>query len=358
MALSDEQIKQDQAAYAAAFDEDMAPAAEPSEDEAFGIAPPDGEQGAEPPAGEQEAAPPVSEAEAVDQVAATADEQTQAEGAGDGADAPDGEPRAEGEDGEDLATDASDGQAAPAANADIEKERQRLKSWEGRLKKMQAELEAKNADKAANAEPSSDTPVADAIEEVAAETPNSELAEAAEQVAEQVQNGELTPEQAMKQLSEDFGEDFVRMIEVIAKAGASKAAAEKVGELDKAVNEIIADITDTKARTHFETIAAKHPDFNDIGQSAEFKSYIGSLPEADKADAERVVSSGSAKEIIALLDGFKSSQQNDDDPTPTPDPVVDAQMDAAEGVRSSGMALPDQPKPASDSYEDAWKEFA
>jgi hypothetical protein len=38
------------------------------------------------------------------------------------------------------------------------------------------------------------------------------------------------------------------------------------------------------------------------------------------------------------------------------DEVSDEQLDAAEGVRSTGMKLPEQPA-ASAGYEDAWKDF-
>jgi len=249
--------------------------------------------------------------------------------------------------------------ATPAA--DLDKEMQRLRSWEGRLRAMEAKIKAgAGADAAAPAQAgdAGEGAVGDAIEMVAEGTDNPELSEAAEEVAEAVESGEMTAAQAMKQLAEDFGEDFVRMIEAVATAKAREAGekviGEKVGELNKTVNEIIDDLVDTKAKGHFKAIAEKHPDFNDVGQSPEFKAYIESLPEAERADAQRVVQGGASDEVIKLLDGYKASANK----APSQeDTAADDAMDAAEGVRSSGLVLPDAPMPASDDYEGAWKEF-
>ena len=176
----------------------------------------------------------------------------------------------------------------------------------------------------------------------------------------------MTAAEAMKMLAEDFGDDFVKMIEVIASAKAKEAGAavagEKFGEVTKTVDEIISNIVDERAKAHFERIADAHPDFNEVGSSPEFSSWVGSLPEDKKADAERVVANGSAKEIIKLLDTYKAqasapASQSGGNQGAQTDPAVDAAMDAAEGVRSSGLKLPEEPA-KSDGYEDAWKEFA
>jgi hypothetical protein len=378
MQLSPEQIAEDEGAYAEAFAEDMQAGAEPTEDEAFGIEP------EQQPAQEGEAAaqPAPTEAVATDEVAAGAtDDPTVVEGEARPETADDQAVRAEGDDAEDLATDRTVAVVFTPEEAD--KERQRLKSWEGRLKKLEEELKSQadtraagKPEAAAAAGTNTESTTADAIAETAASADAAgkpELAEAAQEVAEQVASGEITPEQAMRQLSEDFGEDFVKLIEAVARASAGKVAGqiadERVGavkgeigaikgELGKAVEDIVADIKDSKARAHFGQIAAAHPDFREIGKSAEFKAYIDGMPEAQKAEAVRVAKNGSAQEIVKLLSDFKESGKDDGSPDPTPDPVIDEQAAAAEGVRSSGMKLPEQPKPAADSYEDAWREFA
>jgi hypothetical protein len=371
MALSPEQIAEDEGAYASAFDEEMQAGAEPTEDEAFGIAPEmDPEAQAE---GADPAQPAVDEAQAADDVAAGAtDDPTNTEGEQAPAEVDEVPVRAEGDDAADMAPDKA--VAVVLTPEEAEKERQRLRSWEGRLKKLEEELKAR-ADAGAAGKPESNGPAVDgtntesttanAIEKVAEQTPNAELADAAGQVADQVASGEITPEQAMRQLSEDFGEDFVKLIEAVARAsagervGAVKGEIGAIkGELGRAVEDIVADIKDSKARAHFGQIAAAHPDFREVGKSAEFKAFIDGMPPEQKAEAMRVAKSGSAQEIVKLLSTFKESGKDDGEPNPTPDPVVDEQAAAAEGVRSSGMKLPDQPKPAADSYEDAWKEFS
>lgn len=245
--------------------------------------------------------------------------------------------------------------AAPAAEeVDVAKETQRLKSWEGRLRAMEAKLKAAEPGPAGNGGQAA----GEALEEVAENTADPELEQAAEQMAEAVESGEMTASQAMKQLAEDFGEDFVRMIEAVAVAKAREAGerivGERVGELSKTVDQIIDNLVDDKSRAHFKAIADKHPDFNDVGQSPEFKSYIDSLPESERADAQRVASGGSSEEVIKLLDGYKASKTAAPSQEDTPG---DDAMDAAEGVRSSGLVLPEMPEPASDDYEGAWEKF-
>ena len=240
---------------------------------------------------------------------------------------------------------------------DLEKEAQRLRSWEGRLRAMEAKLKGSGAADAPAGE-SGEQAVGEALEEVAEGTSNPQLEEAAEEMAQAVESGEMSASQAMKQLAEDFGEDFVKMIEAVATAKAREAGekviGEKVGELSKTVDQIIDNLVDDKSRAHFKAIADKHPDFNDVGQSPEFKTYIEGLPEAERAQAQQVVSGGSSEDVIKLLDGFKASGRN----APSQeDTQSDEAMDAAEGVRSSGLVLPEAPEPATDDYAGAWEKF-
>jgi hypothetical protein len=151
------------------------------------------------------------------------------------------------------------------------------------------------------------------------------------------------------------------MIEAIATAKAREAGTQVVGELKGTVDEIIGDIVDTKAKAHFERIADAHPDFNEIGESEEFKTFIESMPEDQKGAALNTIANGSAKAIVSLLNNFKAANKaGAADLTEAKESIVDEvsedQMDAAEGVRSSGMKLPDQPQKA-DDYASAWDQF-
>lgn len=154
---------------------------------------------------------------------------------------------------------------------------------------------------------------------------------------------EESGEQALKTLADDFGDDFARLISLVidAKIGKSQAS------LSQSVDEIINDIVDTKTRNHFEAIAAKHPDFTDIDKSPEFAKYLASMP----PEATQVAQSGSAREICDLLDAYKASMGNAKPKVKPPN------IDAAEGVRSSGIRLPTQPG-ANGDYAAAWDEFS
>lgn len=343
MAITQDGLNKDQDEFNAAFAEDAPMAAEPTEDEAFGLNLEAAATGDEP-TGEEDAAVVIAaiDSEGLEQAAAEDQAKDTATAAADAGNA-----------GEALAAEA-EGEAP----VDMDKEIQRLKSWEGRLKAMQAKMDAAGA----NSEGEQNEAVSEAIEKAAdaADTPAD--AEAVGQIAEQVESGELTAEQAMKQLAEDFGDDFVKMIEAIAvskaKEAGAGAAAERFEEVNKSVEAIINDIVDTKAKSHFETIATAHPDFNDIGNSPEFATWVESLPEADQSEAKRVATAGSAKEIIKLLDGYKASaQQPKQDDNQPMDIANEAAMDDAEGVRSTGMRLPQQPGAAEDDFLGAWEQF-
>jgi len=344
MALTQDDLNQNQAEFNQAFSEDQPAAQEPSEDEAFGLNLDQAAEPAEQAEGEQPASVALVIADGDDMQHAAEQDQAKdsAEQATDDANADRVTPQVAGEGG------------------DMEKEAQRLRSWEGRLKAMEAKLKeagAKDPEEQNEA-------LAEAMEKAADATDTPADEEKVEQIAEQVEDGKISAEQAMKQLAEDFGDDFVRMIEAIAVSKAreagSNAAQEHIGQVNKTVEEIINDIVDTKAKAHFEQIADKHPDFNEIANSPEFAQWIENKPEGEQEEAKRVATSGSAKEINKLLDAYKASapkeQSQGDQPMDLAAGQDDA-MDAAEGVRSTGMRLPQQPDAAQDDYLGAWDKY-
>jgi hypothetical protein len=118
--------------------------------------------------------------------------------------------------------------------------------------------------------------------------------------------------------------------------------------------ELIDSLNDERERAHFGAIAEHHPDFNDVAGSQGFHAYLMAMPEDERTDAQRIVDGGTAKEIIGLLSAFKKSQhQGESNDTSEPD---DDALDAAEGVRSAGLKLPEQPAMGG-SYEEAWDRF-
>ena len=321
MATSPEENQQDQDEFAAAFAGADPVKTEMTEDEAFGLGP-------------MEEEPEMIEAE---------DDES-------GVDM--GESASAGAAGDDMAGAAPSITIAvePGAedNANTEpmdaKEMQRQKSWEGRLKAREAELAAREKALSMHAG-EGETMAEDAAE------PDS--TEAMEEAVAKVESGELTFDQAMATLSNDFGEDFTKMLGVLieAKAGeiAGKTADERVSKVSQQMDGLVGELVDDKARTHFESISDAHPDFMDVAESPEFKEYISAMDETQRAAAEQTIANGSARNIIKLLGNFKAAGAK-------AEPVDEESMDAAEGVRSSGLKIPNKPA-ASEDYEAAWDSF-
>jgi hypothetical protein len=134
----------------------------------------------------------------------------------------------------------------PAAEEPMDpKDIQREKSWEGRLKAREEELRMREEALAAGgskpAAPAAEAP-GDAMEDAG---------EAVVDMAAAVNAGEMTAEQAMKTLEEDFGPEFVKMLDVLVSAKAGSAVDSKVGAVSKTVDQLIGELVDDKSRTHF-----------------------------------------------------------------------------------------------------------
>lgn len=284
MAISKEQSQQDEQDFGAAYDEDLPTPQARSDDDAFGLVP---------------------------------DESVMAED--------DGIPNSPEEAQEAEEVETTDGGGHPPG---LTLEEQRAKSWEGRKQAQARDAAQEQPEEVMDQDPEE----APAQEEEAAEV---EVSDVLEEAAEKTEG--MGPDEALKALAADFGEDFTKMLSSIIDAKVAQVS----DGVSKSVNEIIDDIVDTKAKAHFEAIADRHPDFMDIAESEEFKAYCAAKPECSK-----VVESGTAREINKMLDAYVQSKEPAQD---------DARMDAAEGVRSSGMRLPQQPSSTSD-YSAAWDE--
>jgi Meckel syndrome type 1 protein len=235
------------------------------------------------------------------------------------------------------------------------KELQREKSWEGRLRAKEAELKAREdaLKSGTTGEPG------EPGETLAEEAAEPAMTEAIEDAAEKVESGEMTYDQAMATLSNDFGPDFTKMLGVLINSKAQEIAGqmdEKVGSVNRDLDGIVSELVSEKEKMHFESISDAHPDFADVAGSAEFKEYVDALPASEKEAALNVIGSGSAKQINGLLTAYKDTLANGDEPDAAPDEMDDSAASAAEGVRSKGMQIPEQPNKSQD-YEAAWNDF-
>jgi hypothetical protein len=291
-------------------------------------------------------------------------------GAGDAAGAADAADGGELGDGEVAQPAGEEAAVAPAAAAPaagpelspeaLEQQAQKLRSWEGRLRAREAEISGKAAKPAAGQDAEEASEMLEGVAGAAAVGGSEDLAQAANAAAEAVESGEMTPEQAMAQLSEDFGNEFIGMIKVLAKAFAK----EEVEPVAKKADELDTKFNSTAERAHFTAIAARHPDFRDVAQSPDFKAFLDGLPDDVRADAQNVAQGGTAEEVIDLLDVFKETAGKKQAPAAAAQPsqedtgaAVDEDLQSMEGVRSGGVRLPEKPAAPKDDFEGAWEAF-
>lgn len=194
---------------------------------------------------------------------------------------------------------------------------QRQKSWEGRLRKREEELAAREA-ATANAPAVSGDAAA-----------------------------------AIAQLTEDFGAEFVKMIVAIAAGEANKVAAENVGGVSQTIDNLITDMQTAFRSMHYSAIADAHSDFMEVAQGPKFIEWLESLPDEQRVQKEAIVDGGTAGQVIKLLNEYKDWCKQKDGAQAESD---DYALDAASGVRSSSpVSLPSKAnRSPDDEYLAAW----
>lgn len=207
---------------------------------------------------------------------------------------------------------------------------QRQKSWEGRLRKREEELAAREAALGSGGHGEAQSAADDA-----------EIAE------------------IRQRLTEDFGDEFVGMISKLAAYEARKLAAEdfdsKLNPIQQTIAQAIQDVHAAFESMHFGAIADAHKDFQDIINSPEFGAYINGLSGDEQETAQAVLEGGTPKQVIGLLNAYKESLEQKAEQVDS-DTSVDDALDAAEGVRgSSPVQLPGRvPVGDEDEYRAAW----
>lgn len=207
---------------------------------------------------------------------------------------------------------------------------QRQKSWEGRLRKREEELAAREAALGSGGHGEAQSAADDA-----------EIAE------------------IRQRLTEDFGDEFVGMISKLAAYEARKLAAEdfdsKLNPVQQTIAQAIQDVHAAFESMHFGAIADAHENFQDIINSPEFGAYINGLSGDEQEAAQAVLEGGTPKQVIGLLNAYKESLEQKAEQVDS-DTSVDDALDAAEGVRgSSPVQLPGRvPVGDEDEYRAAW----
>lgn len=254
---------------------------------------------------------------------------------------------------------------APAEDPETPEDTQRRKSWEGRLRKMEEDLKAREA---ALSEREAPQTIADGGK---AEDGNTTLAEGGnggefETVDELADGGEVGDDiesikqealdlagnpdklaQVLATMIADYGREFV--VGAVALAGplidakAESYASDFNGNLDG----LISEIQGAFSSMHKQTIADAHEDFEELVESPEFQAFRDSLPEDQKAKADATIESGSAGAVIKLLQAFKDAKDKPKEKT-----LEDAWAeDAATSVRSSSPLKVSSRAPMSEDDE-------
>lgn len=93
---------------------------------------------------------------------------------------------------------------------------------------------------------------------------------------------------------------------------------------------------------HFGAIAKAHPDVESVVPSAEFAAWKQSQPTYAQAAIDKVVTDGSAKEVIEVLDNFKAATGKPAPAAPAPPaaPAVDPAKVAAEAIAKAAVKPP------------------
>lgn len=212
---------------------------------------------------------------------------------------------------------------------------QKQKSWEGRLKKREADIAAREA-------AIKDSPAQQAV--------------ASNDLPEDIQ--------AIKdEMAADFGEDylskFVRIIEWTVQDNAKSIhSAMKAGfdSLGGAINAALQGM-------HECAILEAHPDMDDIVSSEGFTKWIDAQDEDKKSTAIAVMQHGMWPQIITLLNRYKqetASAASATAGTPEPeqkeeDPLASAFAEEAP-PQSVALNIPNKPADIKDDFEAAWNE--
>ena len=256
-------------------------------------------------------------------------------------------------------------------------ETQRRKSWEGRLKKMEEDLKAREAALAARETPETladggkveDEEPIDVAEGEGNGTVNVEDVEkyadggdvdSLDSIKAEAMELAGDPEKlgaVLKTMIADYGREFVVGAVALAAPLIDAKAEGYANDFNGNLESLVSEIQQSFASMHRNAISDAHEDFEEVVEGEAFKEWLASLDEPQRVKAEQVVESGSAGQIIKLLGQFKDFVAEKDKPKEkTPEDIW--AEDAASSIRSSSpLKLPTRaPGSDDDEYKRAFNE--
>lgn len=338
--VSEEQAKKDAEDFASGFGDEWTPTDGSDFDEAGGDAAGTPEAGAAVAEAEAPAPGEVSEESPAEPVADEPAPEMAAEGAASETPEPvPAEPSAESAPAGPQAAEAPAGDMDDVPPEDM----QRFKSWEGRLKKREAELAAREAalQKQSSGAPASESGESGQVELMIAGGDGQAEAEA----ATMSDANEPTLAELLEEGRNDFGDRFILMVTKAAEEGARKIVEEmlgsKLGETEASVKALMDRIEAADQDEHMQYISDAHPDVADVVESEEFKAWL-----SDKPEMQACCEHGTKRAVVKMLNRFKEARKEADN---------DEAIDDLVAVQTSGVVIPESKK--GDSFEAAWNEF-
>jgi len=278
---------------------------------------------------EQAFAEVTGEEEHEEQEKKSTEEVPQSEDEQNSEDAPEGDPTDE-ESGSEQADD-------PSGETDYktlyEKEAQRTKSWEGRIKA--ANKRAEEAERKAK-----ELEAGKSVAEKAVSAP----AQAAE-------------DEDLKNFFADYPElekPFNKLVTLKGEAIARKIVQEEIQKIAPQITAIKVTQESEIERQHFSAIETAHPDYKGIVERGELDSWIQTQPSFIRNAMIAVTQKGSTEEVIELFDNFKKSNHKKN---PTPPSSQNPKSKKAEDLAAVPASRRPIPKGKSnDDYDSAWEE--
>jgi hypothetical protein len=249
------------------------------------------------------------------------------------------EPAAEGSNVEPAEAQPEPEQQETDFEALYKQEVQKMKSWEGRIRKAN-QLKA------------------EADEEVA--RLRAEIQQIRQQTAPPVDEQGQLDDANLDAFVKEFPDLHAPLLSLVRKE-AKALVAQELGEIKPAVEEI----KDSKAKRaarqaeeirdqHFQDIRSKHSDFDTLVGNGTLRKWIDSKPLIFQESLNRVAAKGTAEEVVEMFDQLKEDLGLTSPHNPTKGDKRD-KLKSMVAVRGGAPVIP-RDKPAASDYDAAWEE--
>jgi hypothetical protein len=216
-----------------------------------------------------------------------------------------------------------------AAQAEIEKLKHKMSSWEGRIKTAN-----KRADEA-----------------------EAKAAELVEVKPEETDTTDISPSEDDSVL-EDFKREFpdlVRPFEIMAKKHAEEIADKRLGQVTPTIEKIQQEQELSARDKWLAPITAAHEDWEEINESGELQKWIATQPSLQQRVLNEVVKNGTQEEIIGMFNAYKKSK-NIPLKKQQPTSVVVDDVSALVAVPASPAITPSKKQVDPNDYDAGWED--